>query len=59
MAEVGADRILFSIDYPFETFEDGCDWFDNAELNETDRYKIGRENAKRLFKLGAYKDSTA
>ncbi|KAJ5812421.1 2-3-dihydroxybenzoate decarboxylase [Penicillium riverlandense] len=59
MAEVGADRILFSIDYPFETFEDGCDWFDGAELNEIDRVKIGRENAKKLFKLGAYKDSEA
>ncbi|GIK03914.1 hypothetical protein Aspvir_007989 [Aspergillus viridinutans] len=59
MAEVGADRILFSIDYPFETFEDGCDWLDNAELNLTDRLKIGRENAKKLFKLGSYHDSSA
>ena len=59
MAEVGADRILFSIDYPFETFEDACVWFDEAELNLTDRLKIGRENAKRLFKLGSYHDSSA
>ncbi|CAG8894923.1 unnamed protein product [Penicillium egyptiacum] len=59
MAEVGADRILFSIDYPFETFGDACDWFDSAEMSNTDRLKIGRENAKKLFKLGTYKDSTA
>lgn len=59
LAEVGADRILFSIDYPFETFEDACDWFDNAEMSNTNRLKIGRENAKKLFKLGDYKDSEA
>nr|7WMB_A Chain A, Amidohydrolase 2 [Aspergillus oryzae]7WMB_B Chain B, Amidohydrolase 2 [Aspergillus oryzae] len=59
MAEVGSDRILFSIDYPFETFSDACEWFDNAELNGTDRLKIGRENAKKLFKLDSYKDSSA
>ncbi|KAL2014457.1 hypothetical protein VTN00DRAFT_1982 [Thermoascus crustaceus] len=59
MAEVGADRILFSIDYPFETFEDACDWFDHTEMSVTDQLKIGRENAKKLFKLEAYKDSSA
>lgn len=59
MAEVSADRILFSVDYPFETFEDGCTWFDGMEMNTTDRAKIGRENAKRLFKIGEYKDCDA
>ncbi|KAJ5443502.1 2-3-dihydroxybenzoate decarboxylase [Penicillium daleae] len=59
LAEVGADRILFSIDYPFETFEDACGWFDALAINEVDRYKIGRENAKKLFKLGEYKDCNA
>lgn len=56
MAEVGADRILFSVDYPFEMFSDGCDWFDSAEMSTRNRLKIGRENAKVLFKLGQYKD---
>ncbi|KAI7491373.1 2,3-dihydroxybenzoate [Hortaea werneckii] len=59
MTEVSADRILFSIDYPFEQFEDACTWFDNVELNKIDKLKIGRENAKKLFKLGKYKDSEA
>ncbi|EHA47733.1 2,3-dihydroxybenzoic acid decarboxylase [Pyricularia oryzae 70-15] len=57
--EVSADRILFSVDYPFERFEDACDWFDNAEMNTRDRLKIGRENSKALFKLGEYKDCNA
>jgi 2,3-dihydroxybenzoate decarboxylase len=51
MNEIGADRILFSIDYPFESFADGCDWFDNMEISDTDRYKIGTGNAKELLKL--------
>ncbi|KAL4940146.1 hypothetical protein BDV06DRAFT_230546 [Aspergillus oleicola] len=59
MGEVGADRMLFSIDYPFENFQDACGWFDCAELNLVDKRKIGRENAKRLFKLGSFKDSEA
>lgn len=59
LAEVSSDRILFSVDYPFETFQDACNWFDNMELNTRDRAKIGRENAKKLFKLGCFKDNAA
>lgn len=58
--EIGAERILFSIDYPFEKFEDACDWYDGVELDGPDTVKkIGRENAKKLFKLGAFKDDSA
>lgn len=56
---MSSDRILFSVDYPFETFEDGCTWFDNMEMNTRDRLKIGRQNAQKLFKLGEYKDCGA
>lgn len=56
MNEISSDRILFSVDYPFEKFEPACTWFDNTELSISDRAKIGRENAKGLFKLGNYKD---
>ena len=51
LAEVGVDRMLFSIDYPFEGTEDGATWFDNTELSDEDRLKIGRTNAIELFKL--------
>jgi len=51
MLEVSSDRILYAVDYPFETFEDARRWFDNCEISETDRNKIGRENARRLFGL--------
>lgn len=49
--EVGADRLLFSTDYPFEAVADGATWFDTAPMSPADRLKIGRENAVRLFKL--------
>jgi predicted TIM-barrel fold metal-dependent hydrolase len=51
MTEVGADRLLFSVDYPFEETIDAARWFDNAELSESDRTKIGRLNAMDLFGL--------
>jgi 2,3-dihydroxybenzoate decarboxylase len=55
----GPERILFSIDYPFENFEDACRWFDACEVDDTDKRKIGKENARRLFKLDEFKDCDA
>jgi 2,3-dihydroxybenzoate decarboxylase len=54
IAEVGVERILFSVDYPFENTVDAATWFDNVELSEADRVKIGCDNAARLFKLAPY-----
>jgi 2,3-dihydroxybenzoate decarboxylase len=51
IAEIGADRVMYSVDYPFEDFSDAADWFDHAEISESDRRAIGRTNAMRLFKL--------
>ncbi len=52
MLEIGADRILFSTDWPFENIDHAADWFDSATISEADRLKIGRSNAVKLFKLG-------
>jgi gamma-resorcylate decarboxylase len=51
IAEIGSERVMFSVDYPFEDFSDAADWFDKAEIDEADRRKIGRTNAMKLFKL--------
>ena len=63
---VGAERILFSVDYPYETIENGCGWWDGdkegiqeALGGEKAYYDVGRENAKKLFKLGEYHDCDA
>jgi 2,3-dihydroxybenzoate decarboxylase len=51
MLEIGSDRILFSADWPFENIDHAADWFDAAPIAEIDRQKIGRDNARALFKL--------
>src|SRR5665213_1221224 len=51
MSEVGSDRILFSVDWPFEDVSQGAQWFDHASIAEPDRLKIGRTNAQKLFAL--------
>jgi 2,3-dihydroxybenzoate decarboxylase len=51
IAEVGVERILFSVDYPFEDTADAAVWFDAAEIADGDRDKIGRTNAIGLFRL--------
>ncbi len=49
--EIGADRILFSTDWPFENIDHAAKWFDTTSISEADRLKIGRLNARKLFKL--------
>jgi 2,3-dihydroxybenzoate decarboxylase len=51
MLEVGADRVLYSVDYPYEDMGEATDWFDNAPVSEPDRLKIARGNARQLFRL--------
>lgn len=51
LLEVGADRILFAVDYPYEPTDRACGWFDQCPISEADRVKIGRLNARRLFRL--------
>jgi len=48
---MGADRVMFSTDYPFEPVGAAAEWFDALDLDEETMRKIGRENAVRLFKL--------
>jgi predicted TIM-barrel fold metal-dependent hydrolase len=48
---VGIDRMLFSVDYPFEETADGANWFDALQMSESDKLKIARTNAIKLFKL--------
>jgi gamma-resorcylate decarboxylase len=51
MLEVGSDRILFSVDYPYESMEELSSWFDTCPISENDRAKIGHANARKLFLL--------
>lgn len=49
MQVIGADRILFSTDWPFENVDYSAAWMDSVDIGEADRLKIGRTNALRLF----------
>ncbi|HET7850444.1 MAG TPA: amidohydrolase family protein [Pseudolabrys sp.] len=51
ITEIGADRIMFSVDWPFEDVGQACQWIDTAKISEADREKIGRTNAVDLFRL--------
>jgi 2,3-dihydroxybenzoate decarboxylase len=49
--EMGVDRILFSVDYPFVPNPPGVRWMDHVPLGPDDRAKILSGNAKRLLKI--------
>ena len=51
IAVMGADRILYSVDYPFENMSWAADWIETAPISDDDRRKICSGNARRFLKL--------
>jgi predicted TIM-barrel fold metal-dependent hydrolase len=51
MMEMGIDRILFSVDYPFMDNPPGAEWIETLPLCAEDQEKLLSGNAKRLLKL--------
>ena len=49
--EMGIDRILFSVDYPFAENLPGTEWTKTLPLCAEDKEKLLSSNAKRLLKL--------
>jgi len=49
--ELGLDRIMFSVDYPFAPNQPATEWLSNVPLCAEDRAKLAGGNAKRLLKL--------
>jgi predicted TIM-barrel fold metal-dependent hydrolase len=49
--EMGIDRILFAIDWPFVPNQLGTDWIEHMPLCEEDKIKILSGNAKRLLRM--------
>lgn len=48
---MGSDRILFSIDYPYESTKEAVEFIESAPLSEVDREKICYQNAERVLGL--------
>lgn len=49
--EVGADAIMFSVDYPYESSREAVDGFVRTTLSPPDREKIAHGNAERILKI--------
>ncbi len=49
--EVGADAVMFSVDYPYESSQDAVEGFERTALGPGDREKIAHGNAERILRL--------
>jgi 2,3-dihydroxybenzoate decarboxylase len=49
--EMGVDRIIFSVDYPFVANKLGTDWIPHIPLCDEDKVKILSGNVERLLRL--------
>ncbi|GAA1329017.1 hypothetical protein GCM10009610_65830 [Pseudonocardia xinjiangensis] len=49
--EMGADRVVFAVDYPYESTADAVRFLRSAPFTETDLARIAHRNAERVFKL--------
>jgi 2,3-dihydroxybenzoate decarboxylase len=49
--EIGLERCLYSIDYPYESVKEAQDWWKTVDLPNKEKEAVARGNAIRLFKL--------
>jgi predicted TIM-barrel fold metal-dependent hydrolase len=52
MLALGCDRIMFSVDYPYESTKEAVELIDSAPLSDIDRQKICHLNAERILHMG-------
>lgn len=48
---MGSDRVMFSVDYPFEKVDEAGSWIDSASLSDEERELVCYQNAKKLLHL--------
>jgi len=51
LLEIGADRVLYSVDYPYEDVVEAQIWLDHCPISDADRIKIAHLNARKLLRL--------
>jgi predicted TIM-barrel fold metal-dependent hydrolase len=51
LLEVGVDRIMFSVDYPYGSMAKGREFLENLPVSAADRARIAHGNAEKLFRL--------
>lgn len=52
---LGMDRILFSVDWPYESNDAGVSWLRSLPLSSADLAKLAHRNAEQLLKIGTDK----
>ena len=53
MGALGASRVMFSVDYPYESADEAANFIENVPLGEQERRDVGYGNAERLLGLGS------
>jgi predicted TIM-barrel fold metal-dependent hydrolase len=48
---LGIDKIIFSVDWPYESNTDGASWLKGLPLSGADLEKLAHGNAERLLKI--------
>jgi predicted TIM-barrel fold metal-dependent hydrolase len=51
LQEVGVDRIMFSVDYPYGSMEEALAFLKQLPVSPADLERIAHGNAERLYKL--------
>jgi len=51
MMELGADRIIFSVDWPWGNNKEGVDWLDRTMISSEDKAKIYHGNVEKLLHM--------
>jgi predicted TIM-barrel fold metal-dependent hydrolase len=51
LLEIGVERIMFSVDYPYGSMEEGKSFLQHLPVSEADRERIAHGNAERLLGL--------
>jgi predicted TIM-barrel fold metal-dependent hydrolase len=57
LSVAGADRVMFSVDYPYSRNEEGRDFMLDAPISRLDREKLAFRNAERLLGLDGRKET--
>jgi predicted TIM-barrel fold metal-dependent hydrolase len=48
---LGSDRVLFAVDYPYESSTEAVKFIESAQINDDDKEKICHLNAERILRL--------
>ncbi len=51
IASLGSERVMFSVDYPYESSEEAGQFIDNAPIDDPTRFDICFNNAERILGL--------